>query len=103
MNRIDSTFRLLKKQRRKAFMPFIAAGDPSPEATAVILRTLQDRGAADLVELGVPYSDPIADGPVIQTSYQRALGAGVTPQAVFDLLGRLRREGLELPVCLMVS
>jgi tryptophan synthase alpha chain len=103
VNRIDSTFRLLKKQRRKAFMPFIAAGDPNLEATAVILRALQDRGAADLVELGVPYSDPIADGPVIQASYQRALAAGVTPQAILDMVAHLRDDGLTLPVCLMVS
>ncbi|MBM4018631.1 MAG: tryptophan synthase subunit alpha [Planctomycetes bacterium] len=103
MNRIDATFKSLKKQRRKAFMPFIAAGDPGLEATAAILRAIQARGVADLVELGVPYSDPIADGPVIQASYQRALAAGVTPQGILDLVGRLRSEGLALPVCLMVS
>ena len=103
MNRIEATFKALKKQRRKAFMPFIAAGDPSLDVTALILRTLQDRGAADLVELGVPYSDPIADGPVIQASYQRALAAGVTPQGVLDMVARLRAEGFALPVCLMVS
>ena len=103
MNRIEITFRALRKERRKAFMPFIAAGDPSLDVTARILRTIQDRGAADLVELGVPYSDPIADGPVIQASYQRALAAGVTPQAILDRVARLRQEGLTIPVCLMVA
>ena len=103
MNRIDATFRALKKQRRKAFMPFIAAGDPTLDVTAAILRLLAQRSAADLVELGVPYSDPIADGPVIQASYQRALAAGVTPQAILDMVAKQRAEGLAMPVCLMVS
>jgi tryptophan synthase alpha chain len=103
MNRVDGTFRRLRKENRKAFMPFLAAGDPNLEVTAAVLRALQDRGAADLVELGVPFSDPIADGPTIQASYQRALAAGVTPKAVLDMVGRLRAAGLGLPVCLMVS
>jgi len=103
MNRIDATFRRLRREGRKAFMPFIAAGDPSLEVTGAVLRALQDRGVADLVELGVPFSDPIADGPTIQASYQRALAAGVTPQAVLDMVGRLRAGGLGLPICLMIS
>jgi tryptophan synthase alpha chain len=103
MNRVDAAFRRLRREGRKAFMPFVSAGDPSLEATAAVLRTLQDRGAADLVELGVPFSDPIADGPTIQASYQRALAAGVTPQGVVDMVGRLRAGGLGLPICLMVS
>jgi len=103
MNRVDAAFRRLRREGRKAFMPFIAAGDPNLDVTAAVLRTLQDRGAADLVELGVPFSDPIADGPTIQASYQRALAAGVTPQAVLDTVGRLRAGGLNLPICLMVS
>jgi tryptophan synthase alpha chain len=84
-------------------MPFVAAGDPGLEATGAILRELAARGAADLVELGVPYSDPIADGPTIQASYQRALGGGSRPGAILDLVAGLRREGLELPIALMVS
>lgn len=103
MNRITAAFRRLRDERRAAFMPFISAGDPSLEATEAILRALEDRGAADLVELGVPFSDPIADGPTIQASYQRALGRGVTPQAILDMLHHLRDGGLGLPVCLMVS
>jgi len=103
VNRIDATFRSLAAAGRKAFMPFIAAGDPSLAATAAILRTLQDRRAADLVELGVPFSDPVADGPVIQDSYQRAIAAGVTPQSILDMVAGLRAGGFTLPVCLMVS
>ncbi len=103
MNRVDTVFHNLKEQGRKAFMPFIAAGDPSLDGTALILRTLEARGAADLVELGVPYSDPIADGPVIQASYQRALAAGVTPQGILGMVAKLRAEGFGLPVCLMIA
>jgi len=103
MNRVDATFERLRQEGRKAFMPFVTAGDPTLEVTAAVLRELERRGAADLVELGLPYSDPLADGPVIQASYQRALGAGVTPGASLDMLKRLRDEGLTLPVCLMVS
>jgi len=103
VNRVTAVFGRLRDERRAAFMPFISAGDPSLEATEAILPALQDRGAADLVELGVPFSDPIADGPTIQASYQRALGRGVTPQAILDMLAHLRDGGLDLPVCLMVS
>ena len=103
MNRVRAAFRRLSADGRKAFMPFISAGDPSLAVTAAVLRTLQDRGVADLVELGVPFSDPIADGPTIQASYQRALATGVTPQAILDGVAALRSEGLELPICLMVS
>ncbi len=103
MNRVTAAFQRLRDEQRAAFMPFIAAGDPSLDATDAILRALADRGAADLVELGVPFSDPIADGPTIQASYQRALGRGVTPQAILDRVRLLRDGGLRMPVCLMVS
>jgi tryptophan synthase alpha chain len=103
VNRIDATFAALRRDNRKAFMPFVAAGDPSLDGTATILRALQDRGAADLVELGIPYSDPIADGPVIQASYQRSLAAGVTPHGILKMVAGLRAEGFRLPVCLMTS
>jgi len=103
VNRVTAVFQRLREENRAAFMPFISAGDPSLEATEAILPALEQRGAADLVELGVPYSDPIADGPTIQASYQRALGRGVTPQAILDMLRHLRDGGLAVPVCLMVS
>jgi len=103
VNRVRAAFERLSADRRKAFMPFISAGDPNLEVTAAVLRTLEERGVADLVELGVPFSDPIADGPTIQASYQRALAAGVTPRAILDLVADLRAGGLALPICLMVS
>lgn len=103
MNRVTAAFERLREANRAAFMPFIAAGDPTLEATEAILSALQGRGVADLVELGVPFSDPIADGPTIQASYQRSLASGVSPQAILDMVRRLRGEGFALPVCLMVS
>jgi len=103
VNRVTAAFERLRTEKRAAFMPFLAAGDPSLEATEAILPALQDRGVADLVELGVPFSDPIADGPTIQASYQRALACGVSPQAILDMVHHLREGGLALPVCLMVS
>ena len=72
MSRIDEVFAQLKATNRKALMPFITAGDPDLEFTAAMLRELAKRGA-HLCEVGIPYSDPIADGPVIQASYTRAL------------------------------
>ena len=103
MNRITAVFQRLRETKRKAFMPFLAAGDPSLDSTAAILKELAERRAADLVELGLPYSDPIADGPTIQAGYTRALAAGVTPGAILDRLARLRADGFDLPVCLMTS
>jgi tryptophan synthase alpha chain len=76
MNPIDSLFARLRAEKRKAFGPFLAAGDPGLKATAALVRELARRGA-DLVEVGFPYSDPIADGPVIQAAYTRALERGV--------------------------
>ena len=73
MSAIDVLFRDLRAARKKALMPFITAGDPDLAFTADLLRTLIARGSS-LCELGIPYSDPIADGPVIQGSYTRALG-----------------------------
>ncbi len=82
-------------------MPFITAGDPSTETTAAVLKGLRDAGV-DLIELGFPYSDPIADGPVIQASYTRALNAGITVEAIFDMMQSLREAQLP-PTLAMVS
>jgi tryptophan synthase alpha chain len=95
---IQQRFSELQRQGRCALMPFLMAGDPHLEATRATLLALQAQGA-DLVELGIPYSDPLADGPVIQAAAGRALAAGTTPAAVFALLGRLRGS-LEIPVVL---
>lgn len=98
-NRIDRAFARLRTQGRKGLIPFLAAGDPSMEATAALIREFEDRGA-DLVEIGVPFSDPLADGVVNQRAYQRALAAGATLDRVLDLVASIRRHS-EIPLVLM--
>ena len=88
MSAIDRLFQQLRREGRKAFMPFITAGDPDLPFTAAVLRELAGRGC-HLCEVGIPYSDPIADGPVIQSSYTRALGRHVTLASIFKMLGQL--------------
>jgi tryptophan synthase alpha chain len=95
---IQRRFAGLASQGRCALMPFVMAGDPDLEATAATLLALQEAGA-DLIELGIPYSDPLADGPVIQAAASRALAAGTTPAAVLSLLESLR-DRLTIPVVL---
>lgn len=100
-NRIDAAFEKCRKEGRAAFMPFLTAGDPSLAATAALIEECERRGA-DMVELGIPYSDPVADGPTIQSSYVRALAAGCRLEDVFDML-RGVRERCKLPILTMVS
>lgn len=95
---IQRRFTALRQEGRCALMPFLMAGDPDLATTGATLLALQAAGA-DLVELGVPYSDPLADGPVIQAAAGRALAAGTTPGAVLALLAELRGQ-LTLPVVL---
>src|SRR5208282_5318339 len=92
MNRIDSLFSRLKNDQRRALMPFVTAGDPDLATTALLIGELIQRGA-DLIEVGIPYSDPIADGPVIAASYHRALERGVKVAHIFQTLRTLRAEG----------
>ena len=101
MSTIDALFAKLRKSGRKALMPFVTAGDPDLEFTAAVIRELVARGSS-LCELGIPYSDPIADGPVIQASYTRALGRHVTLAGIFEMLGRLTPD-LPAPLVTMVS
>ena len=101
MSRIDSIFQELRSKRRAALMPFITAGYPSLDATASSVAALE-RAGASIVELGIPFSDPIADGPVIAASMHDALEAGVTPPKVFDLVKRLR-SGTRMGLIAMVS
>jgi tryptophan synthase alpha chain len=101
MSAIDALFHDLRAAKRKALMPFVTAGDPDLTFTADLIRTLVARGCS-LCELGIPYSDPIADGPVIQSSYTRALDKKVKLCEIFDMLGRLRPE-LKAPIVSMVS
>ena len=89
LSKIDKKFNELKNYNKLALMPFIMAGDPNIETTSEILLKLQEKGA-DLIELGIPYSDPLADGPVIQLSSSRSLKSGTTPKKVIQLLESLK-------------
>ena len=98
LSKVDEKFYQLRKNQRLALMPFIMAGDPNIEITSEILLELQENGA-DLIELGIPYSDPLADGPIIQLSASRALKSGTTPRKVITLLESLKGK-LNIPVIL---
>ncbi len=89
MNRIDSLFSRLRAEKRRALMPFVTAGDPDLATTAMLISELVSRGS-HLIEVGIPYSDPIADGPVIAASYHRALQRGVKVGHIFQTLRTLR-------------
>jgi len=101
MNRIDARFKKLAEQAQAAFIPFFTAGDPDSDTTVRILRGAEDAGA-DMIELGFPFSDPIADGPTIQASYTRVLERGQRLADVFDIV-RTARDTCELPIVGMVS
>src|SRR3954447_14347418 len=96
--RISDLFGRCKNQDRKAFIAYLTGGDPSLEHTKSLVLALE-RGGADLVELGVPFSDPIADGPVIQRASHRALGAGTTLVKILELVREIRRES-QVPLLL---
>ena len=98
LSKINEKFLALKKSKKIALMPFLVAGDPSIEKTSEILLKLQEKGA-DLIELGIPYSDPLADGPIIQFSASKALKSGTTPIKVIQLLDSLKYK-LHIPVIL---
>ena len=90
MSRIVARFAELKAANCAAFIPFITAGDPDPETTSALLEKLPAAGA-DLIELGVPFSDPMADGPAIQASSLRALKAGMSLPKVLELVRKFRK------------
>ena len=96
--RIENLFRALQTERRAALIAYITAGDPAPERTPAIVAALE-RGGADLIELGVPFSDPIADGPVIQAGAERALKAGTTLPKVLEI-ARVIRKTSDIPLLL---
>ena len=100
MNGIDALFQRLQRASAKAFMPFVTAGDPDPATTDTLVRELVRRGA-HLVEIGFPYSDPIADGSVIQASYTRALDKGLHIDDIFAMIRGLR--DVSAPLVGMVS
>lgn len=101
MNRIDAIFQDLRSRDARALMPFVTAGYPDLATTAALLPAI-DRGGASICELGIPFSDPIADGPVIQSSMSRALEAGVHPADVFEMVRSLRPK-LTMGLVAMVS
>ena len=100
MTRIDSCFAALKAANRKALIPFVTAGDPSLAATVPVMHALVAAGA-DVIELGVPFSDPMADGPTIQRSSERALARGVGTTQVFAMVRAFRATDTSTPVVLM--
>ena len=100
MSRIQTTFDKLKQHKRKALIPFFTAGDPNPALTVPLLHALVEAGA-DIIELGVPFSDPMADGPTIQRASERALKHHVGLRHVLDMVAEFRRSNAETPVVLM--
>lgn len=100
MSRIAATFARLNKQGRKALIPFFTAGDPDPASCVPLMHALV-AGGADIIELGVPFSDPMADGPVIQRASERALKHGVSLRDVIGWVGEFRKTNSETPVVLM--
>ncbi|MCA9126372.1 MAG: tryptophan synthase subunit alpha [Planctomycetales bacterium] len=101
MSSIDQRFDELRKAGKKAFIPFLTAGDPSLQLTARLLEQLDTCGSA-IGEVGIPYSDPIADGPVIQASYTRALDSGIRIKDIFRTIGEVTPK-LKMPLVSMVS
>jgi tryptophan synthase alpha chain len=99
MNRIEKVFRGLRKNNKKAFIPYIMAGDPDLGKTGEMVLFFEKCGA-DIVELGVPFTDPLADGPTIQRAAERALRAGVTLREVIGLVRQLRKD-TPIPIVLM--
>ncbi|MGO4683204.1 tryptophan synthase subunit alpha [Hyphomicrobium sp. 2TAF46] len=100
VTRIDARFAALKKEKRPALVTFITAGDPDPETSAQVLAELVKAGA-DIIELGMPFSDPMADGPAIQASSQRALKAGQTMIKTLQLVRDFRASDATTPIVLM--
>ena len=100
MSRIAATLQALKDQGRKALIPYIAAGDPSATSTVPIMQALAD-GGADIIELGVPFSDPMADGPVIAQASERALARGIGLGQVLGFVRAFRAGNAATPVVLM--
>ncbi|MDO6783188.1 tryptophan synthase subunit alpha [Neptunomonas phycophila] len=100
MSRINSYFSRLKAEGKKALIPYVTAGDPNPSVTVPLLHAMVDAGA-DIIELGVPFSDPMADGPVIQLACERALSHNVRLLDVLDMVKAFRAENTTTPIVLM--
>lgn len=100
MSRISQRFRQLQEKSRVALIPFVTAGDPEPEITVPLMHAMVEAGA-DIIELGVPFSDPMADGPVIQRASERALEHGVSLRDVLGMVRQFRATDTDTPVVLM--
>ncbi|MCL6359425.1 tryptophan synthase subunit alpha [Pectobacterium polaris] len=101
MERYQQLFNRLSEKKEGAFVPFVTLGDPSPEQSLKIIDTLIAAGA-DALELGVPFSDPLADGPTIQDANLRAFAAGVTPDQCFEMLAAIRQKYPKIPIGLLM-
>lgn len=100
MSRIQATFSRLQAEGRKALIPFVTAGDPDAATTLPLMRALV-AGGSDIIELGVPFSDPMADGPTIQRASERALAGGMSLRKVLEIVAEFRQENTQTPVVLM--
>ena len=101
MNRIENRFGELKEKNEKAFITYITAGLPDMEHTKAIVKA-QEKAGTDVIELGIPFSDPIADGPVIQQASYEAILNGATLKKIFVMLEELRNEGCQIPIIFMM-
>ncbi|VAX22245.1 Tryptophan synthase alpha chain [hydrothermal vent metagenome] len=102
MSRITKAFEALQKERRKALVLFITAGDPSIETTIKMVKEAHTAGA-DIIELGIPFSDPLADGAVIQESFYRAIAKGVNIGKTLEAVKKIRKSGCQAPIVFMLS
>ena len=100
MSRIENTFATLRANKKSALVPFVTAGDPNPEVTVPLMHAMVEAGAS-MIELGVPFSDPMADGPVIQRSSERALKHHVSLNMVLEMVSEFRTKDIATPVVLM--
>ncbi|KTC67902.1 tryptophan synthase subunit alpha [Legionella birminghamensis] len=100
MNRIDKTLSALKAANKKMLSPYITAGDPTPRHTVDLMHALVDAGA-DVLEIGIPFSDPMAEGPVIQAAMERALNHQVNCEQVLDMVSEFRRKDSQTPIVIM--
>lgn len=100
MSRIQARFEALRRTGRKALIPYVTAGDPDPQTTVPLMHAMVEAGA-DIIELGVPFSDPMADGPVIQAACERALKHHMSLRRVLEMVAEFRRDNDETPVLLM--
>lgn len=101
MERYEQLFKQLHERKEGAFVPFVTLGDPSPEQSLKIIDTLIEAGA-DALELGIPFSDPLADGPTIQNAALRAFASGVTPTQCFEMLAAMRQKHPTIPIGLLM-